>query len=82
MATTSRLQLFSTDACHLCEQAAELVRPWIGQGWVCEVVDIADSDSLFERYGVHIPVLRREDSGEELYWPFGPEELARFLAGS
>jgi hypothetical protein len=44
-----------------------------------ETVDIADSDELFERYGVSIPVLRHPD-GQELYWPFEIEALGRFLA--
>jgi len=38
----------------------------------CELseVDISASDELFERYGVLIPVLQREDTGAELNWPF------------
>ena len=69
------LTLYSTSACHLCELAKGLLR---GAGIAFEEVDIADSDELFERYGVRIPVLRRPDGGE-LGWPFGPEELSAFL---
>jgi hypothetical protein len=41
-------------------------------------VDIADSDELFERYGLLIPVLRHAD-GRELRWPFDPAQLRLFL---
>ena len=45
-----------------------------------EVVDIAASDELFERYGVRIPVLRAPD-GNELGWPFDGPQLLAFIAG-
>lgn len=53
------LQLYSTAGCHLCEEAEALLvqaraaRPNLS--W--EVVDIADEDALFEKYGWLIPVL-------------------------
>ena len=72
--------LYSTDGCHLCEDAQALLRALAsGRGrlhW--EVVDIAGDDALFERYGWSIPVLRRGD-GAELHWPFDAAALARFL---
>jgi hypothetical protein len=43
-----------------------------------EVVDIANDDSLFERYGWLIPVLACDGAGE-LRWPFDAEALAAFL---
>ncbi len=73
------LTLYSTGACHLCERAMALLdAASVATPLRYEVVDIAGSDELFERYGVHIPVLRHPD-GRELGWPFGPEELAVFL---
>ncbi len=69
------LTLYGTSACHLCELAAELL---IAAGASCRHVDISESDELFERYGVLIPVLRRED-GAELNWPFDATALAIFL---
>ena len=74
-----RLVLYSTSACHLCEQALELLRLFPGSGWTLDEVDISDSDSLFERYGLTIPVLHREDTGAELNWPFDSEDVARLL---
>lgn len=69
------LTLYSTSACHLCELAKGLME---GAGLAFEEVDIAQSDELFELYGVRIPVLRHPD-GRELGWPFGPEDVAAFV---
>ena len=76
------LVLYSTDGCHLCEEAEALLRAQQGQraealAWT--VVDIAGDDALFARYGWLIPVLRRDD-GQELRWPFDAAALAAFLA--
>jgi hypothetical protein len=43
-----------------------------------EEVDISDSEALFERYGVRIPVLQHPDA-RELGWPFSPDQLQEFL---
>lgn len=55
----SELQLFSTSGCHLCEIAEALLQQHRQRDgsitWT--VVDIADDDKLFERYGWLIPVL-------------------------
>ena len=74
---TMSLTLYSTSACHLCELAKGLLKDSRVE---FDEVDIADSDELFERYGLRIPVLKQPD-GAELGWPFGPEELAAFLGG-
>jgi hypothetical protein len=72
--------LFGTTACHLCEVAEEMLVT------LCEAipdisfqkVDISDSDTLVERYGVRIPVLR-DEAGEELGWPFTATQLEAFV---
>ena len=74
-----RLILYSTSACHLCEQALDLLRSLPASAWTLEEVDISDSDTLFERYGLLIPVLRRDDTGAELNWPFDSRDVARLL---
>jgi hypothetical protein len=78
-----RLTLFHTSHCHLCEQAESLLvsclDPASADVWA---VDIADRDDLLERYGVRIPVLRRESDGKELDWPFDAQALASFVGGS
>ena len=75
-----RLTLFSTSGCHLCESAAAIVAevsPQVG-GIALEIVDIAESEALFERYGLLIPVLRHAN-GDELKWPFAAVSLRAFL---
>ena len=50
------------------------------QAWIAVyVVDIAQSEELVERYGTRIPVLRRNDTGAELDWPFTRDQLLTFL---
>jgi hypothetical protein len=77
---TGELTLYSTAGCHLCEEAEALLASALARGtgrpWV--IVDIAEDDALFARYGWHIPVLRRAD-GEELRWPFDADALRAFL---
>ena len=74
-------RLYGTSACHLCEIAEEMLQALReqGRGVEFEKVDIADSDSLFERYGLVVPVLC-DSQGRELFWPFDLEGLCRFIA--
>jgi len=78
----SRLLLYYTEHCHLCDEAEALLRA-AGLGDVCTKVEIADDPRLLQLYEIHIPVLKRTDNGMTLYWPFGHSELAAFMtAGS
>ena len=72
--------MYGTSACHLCELAEELLLSLARcEGVACYTkVDISESDDLFERYGVRIPVLKHPD-GSELGWPFSAEELRCFV---
>ncbi|MDG9884465.1 glutaredoxin family protein [Pseudomonas putida CSV86] len=72
-------QLFGTLGCHLCEVAEALLMPLVEHGLLVELVDIADDQLLFERYGLRIPVLRRCDTGAELDWPFDVDQVVAFL---
>ena len=45
-----------------------------------ESVFVDGDDALEARYGARVPVLRDDDAGEELDWPFDGEQLARFLS--
>lgn len=71
-----KLVLYGTTFCHLCEQA-EAVLQVIGVE--AEHIDIAEDDALLEKYGVRIPVVKREDTGAELGWPFDETAVRRFL---
>lgn len=72
--------LYGTSACHLCETAEALLESLAGSdlNLVYEKWDIAGSDELFERYGLHIPVLQHP-AGEELFWPFDADLLRAFF---
>lgn len=72
-------QLFTTLGCHLCELAEEEIMPLVEHGLMVELVDIADSEALFEAYSLTIPVLRRVDTWAELAWPFDTEQVVSFL---
>ncbi len=71
------LLLYGTRYCHLCEQAEALLE---AAGIAAEYVDIASDDALLEKYRIRIPVLRRDDSGAELGWPFDGPALQQFIA--
>lgn len=72
-------QLFGTLGCHLCEVAEAVLMPFVEHGLLVELVDIAEREDWVEDYGLRIPVLRRNDSGAELEWPFEAEQVAHFL---
>lgn len=72
-------QLYGTLGCHLCEVAEALLMPFVEHGLLVELVDIAEDESLVERYSLLIPVLRRCDNGAQLNWPFDAEQVVTFL---
>jgi len=74
-------QLFGTLGCHLCEQAENLLMPWVAQGLPVELIDISEYPEWFERYSTRIPVLRNAQNGAELCWPFDQTKLRDFLQG-
>lgn len=73
---TKELTLYSTEGCHLCEMALELIKQ-VGLGKQVEIVDIAFDDELFSRYGVTIPVVKVDES--EINWPFDILQLQQWL---
>ena len=76
-----QLLLYTTEGCHLCEQAAALIAPHLSEARVALIaVEISESDELLSRYGVRIPVLRFSEGEQELGWPFDEQSLLRFLA--
>ena len=76
----SEVQLFTTRGCHLCEEA-ELLLLQAAQSLPVTVmaVEISEDPALVERYGIRIPVVRRQDDGRELGWPFDLDGLLQFL---
>ena len=74
------LILYHTSGCHLCEKARDLLWPLLSSGLQLTEIDIGDSDSLIERYGIRIPVVVYQ--GQELGWPFDLVSLQRLLTAS
>jgi glutaredoxin len=75
--------LYSTVACHLCEQAKEILWPLMERFSLrLEEVDIAVSDELLECYGVRIPVVKLAGSDASLDWPFDTSQLEVFLSNN
>ena len=76
---TVHCELFGTLGCHLCEEAEQVLQPFVTQGLVVELLDIIDSPEWLERYALTIPVLRRVDNGQELTWPFDQLAVLQLL---
>lgn len=70
--------LYSSEGCHLCEQALAMCLLYLSSEQIT-IVDIVDDESLVERYGMSIPVLKRNVDNEELYWPFTTEQIIEFI---
>lgn len=72
--------LYSTEHCHLCELAEQvLVQTLDATKHQVEVEDIANNDLLLARYGIRIPVLMDLHSKAELQWPFDNESVQKFI---
>lgn len=75
--------LYHTSACHLCEEAEEIVNAIVAQSGVSyQKVDIAEDDNLLEIYGIRIPVLMHIASQSELGWPFDYQQAKQFMEQS
>lgn len=72
--------LLGTDGCHLCEDAAAIIVV-AADGLAVTVYseDIIDIDGGVDRYGLRIPVLRDEQTGTELDWPFSEGDVRKLF---
>ena len=70
--------LYSSEGCHLCEDALALCTPIINNN-AFVVKDIVEDEALVEQYGMHIPVLMQVESNEKLFWPFTSENITEFI---
>lgn len=76
----TKLILYSTDACHLCDIAKQLIWQTVDHEKVTlEEIDIIDDPALFERYQYSIPVLSTENRIAECEWPFDKDDVNRLL---
>ena len=62
------------------EVAEALLMPFVENGLLVELIDIAEHEGMVDQYGLRIPVLRRCDTGSELNWPFDAEQVVAFLS--
>lgn len=75
--------LYSSEGCHLCEQALALISNVIPDHQM-KVVDIIDNQlegeqNLVQLYGVHIPVLERLSDSTKLFWPFEQSQVVELI---
>ena len=73
-----KYKLYSSEGCHLCEQAFALCQQ-VGIAEQVELIDIVEDEKLVELYGVAIPVLENTENNIEknnkLFWPFDREQI-------
>ncbi|NVK58256.1 MAG: glutaredoxin family protein [Alteromonadaceae bacterium] len=75
-----KVAFFTGPQCSLCDDAEALIAQ-SEQATTLEVTkyNIREDTGLYHLYAVRIPVLKREDNGQELGWPFNLNELELFL---
>ncbi len=74
-----KLTLFTGPQCHLCDLAVDVINSLDGSTLTVEKVNIRDNTEYYHLYAVRIPVLRREDTQQELGWPFDKQQLETFI---
>jgi hypothetical protein len=71
------LVLYQRDDCHLCDLAIDVLARAGAPDFSSVFID--NDNALEARYGERVPVLREEESGRELGWPFDERAVQRFL---
>ena len=75
-----RVRLYTRDACHLCDDAREVVRSVCARAEVSwSEVDIDADPGLAHKYGEYVPVVE-VDGVQQGFWRIDPARLARLLA--
>ncbi|WP_426357461.1 glutaredoxin family protein [Pseudocolwellia sp. HL-MZ19] len=71
---TIKYNLYSSEGCHLCEEALALFKNAKPLNEI-NIIDIVEDDKLVELYGISIPVLESINSDKKLFWPFTQEQI-------
>ena len=71
------LVLYQRDECHLCDLAIDVLAQARAPDFSSVFID--NDTALAARYGERVPVLREEESGRELGWPFDAARVRDFL---
>jgi hypothetical protein len=73
--------LYSKPACHLCEEAAGLLRLAARErAFDLSEIMVDEEIKLRDRYGQRVPVLQRLDTSGEIDWPFELGDIFGLLA--
>ncbi len=75
----SKVVLYHTQGCHLCEQAYQLLLE-CGAVTHIEQLDIINDQQLIAQYQTSIPVVMVQSSKAKLYWPFTLDDIQTLLA--
>ena len=70
------LVLYQRDECHLCDLAIDVLAQARAPDFSSVFID--NDNALETKYGERVPVLREEESGRELDWPFDASAVRRF----
>ena len=70
------LVLYTTEDCHLCELAEELLEELqASRNFALQSVDISADAALVDAYGMRIPVVKNPATEQEIGWPFQVADL-------
>ena len=75
-----RLILYQRDDCRLCDEALAVLAQARAPDFTSVFID--DDRDLEARYGERVPVLRDDESGRELGWPFDSADIRRWLTAA
>lgn len=74
-----KITLISGPNCHLCDQAKGMLVPLLdAKNIQLNELNVRNDATLFEQYGLRIPVVIFED-GSEKGWPFTAAQIARMI---
>ncbi len=74
------LLFYTREPCELCDKALRLIIEG-GLSDRVEVVNIDDDLELIQRYGDQVPVVRNDETGEKLAWPFTASQVQELAGG-
>jgi len=80
----TRLLLYTTAGCHLCEEAASLLTELTHHQAVdapitIDAIEISTDAALVDAYGIRIPVVKNAETNVELGWPFDLVDLQELV---
>lgn len=75
-----KFTLFSGSDCHLCDLAKQLLANKALPQITVQEINVKQVREYYHQYGARIPVLKNEQTGDELGWPFDAEQLHQFIS--